>query len=587
MKVFTFVDERKTPENMFKSNDQPELFSFTTELCKKQRDLLDASKEKWFYNLILRNVNENNFKLLYSEIASRPNVAVNILVSALILKEQRGISYDELIESVMFDLRFKVALGLVSIDKVPFSRGTLFNFQNRILEHEEQTGINLIEQVFDNLTAKQIKQLALKTEIQRTDSTLICSNIRKYSRIQLLIEVLIRIERILDESDKKLISEQLQAYLKTGSEKYVYGLKSSELPHELNKLGKVYHAVHAAISGKDKYHVTKEYINFERVYKEHFVVVNQEISPKPTKELNSGMLQSPDDQDATFREKNGKQSKGYTITGTETANPDNPVQLINDIALNPNNIDDTKILNNRVDKIIEKTPDLNELHTDGGYGSEDNDKKFEELEITQITTAVRGRESEIEKKIEQTSQSPVIYSVECHRQTALSTPTKQRYKVRFDLNICKECPLMEKCQIFKNKGRYYFKHEDYLLGKRNSNIKNIPKERRKIRPNVEALMKEFKIRTRNGKTKVRGLFKTSLFAFNVGIAINFGRIYRYLIKNNLINEPFPSNALIFLKNLLKINLLFFRNRKFDCHKANFKIILVSTKYFSNMTTMAA
>lgn len=222
---------------MFKSNNQPELFSFTTELCKKQRDLLDMSKEKWFYNLILRNVNENNFKTLYSDTASRPNVAVNILVSALIIKEQRGISYDELIESVMFDLRFKVALGLVRIDEVPFSRGTLFNFQNRILEHEEQTGINLIEQVFDNLTAKQIKQLALKTDIQRTDSTLICSNIRKYSRIQLLIEVLIRIERILDESDKKLISEQLEAYLKTGSEKYVYGLKSSELPHELKKLG--------------------------------------------------------------------------------------------------------------------------------------------------------------------------------------------------------------------------------------------------------------------------------------------------------------------------------------------------------------
>jgi hypothetical protein len=587
IKVITFVDKIKTQENMFKSNDQPELFSFTIDLCKKQRDLLDTSKEKWFYNLILRNVNENNFKTLYSDISSRPNVAVNILVSALILKEQRGISYDELMECVMFDLRFKVALGLVRIDEVPFSRGTLFNFQNRILGHEEQTGVNLIEQVFDNLTAKQIKQLALKTDIQRTDSTLISSNIRKYSRIQLLIEVLIRMERILDESDKKLISEQLQAYLKTGSEKYIYGLKSSELPHELNKLGKVYQAVHTTISGIDKYHETKEFINLERVYKEHFVVVDQEISPKPTKELNSGMLQSPDDQDATFREKNGKQSKGYTINGTETANPDNPVQLINDIAVNANNIDDTKILNNRIDIIKEKTPDLNEMHTDGGYGSEDNDKKCEKFAITQITTAVRGRESEIEKKIEQTSQSPVVYSVECPHQTALSTPTKQRYKVRFDLNICKECPLKEKCQIFKNKGRYYFNHEDYLLGKRNSNIKNIPKDRRKIRPNVEALMKEFKTRTRNGKTKVRGRFKTSLFAFNVGIAINFGRIYRYLIKNNPINEPFPSKSLTFLKNLLIIGHVFFCKRKSDRHQANFKIILNDTKYFSNRTTMAA
>ena len=586
-KYLLLLTKGKTLKNMFKSNSQPGLFSFKTELCKKQQDILDNSKEKWFYDLILRNVNENNFKPLYSEIASRPNVAVNILVSALILKEQRGISFDELIESVMFDLRFKIALGLVSIDEVPFSRGTLFNFQNRILEYEEQTGINLIEQVFDNLTAKQIKQLALKTDIQRTDSTLICSNIRKYSRIQLLIEVLIRIERILDESDKKLISEQLQAYLKTGSEKYVYGLKSSELPHELNKLGKVYHAVHTAISEKNEYHETKEFINFERVYKEHFVVVNQEISPKPTNELNSGMLQSPDDQDATFREKNGKQSKGYTITGTETANPANPVQLINDIALNPNNIDDTKILNNQIDKINEKTPDLNELHTDGGYGSEDNDKKLEKLEIIQITTAVRGRESEIEKKIEQTSQSPNVYSVECPHQKTLSTPTKQRYKVRFDLNICKECPLKEKCQIFKNKGRYYFNHEDYLLDKRNRNIKNIPKERRKIRPNVEALMKEFKIRTRNGKTKVRGLFKTSLFAFNVGIAINFGRIYRYMMKKGITNKPVPSNTLVFLKNLLKINLLFFSKRKYDCHHANIKIILESINYSSNMLNMAA
>ncbi|GAH01623.1 unnamed protein product [marine sediment metagenome] len=119
----------------------------------------------------------------------------------------------------MFDLRFKAALGLLSIDEVPFSRATIFNFQNRLLEYEQQTGINLIEQVFDNLTAQQIKQLSLKADIQRTDSTLISSNIRKYSRIQLLIEVLIRLERILEETDRRRIGEQLQVYLKTGSDK--------------------------------------------------------------------------------------------------------------------------------------------------------------------------------------------------------------------------------------------------------------------------------------------------------------------------------------------------------------------------------
>jgi len=545
------------------------------ELSKKQRNLLDSSKEKWFYNLIFSGIDEGNFKPLYSEKASRPNVAVNILVSALILKELKGISYNELMESMMFDMRFKIALGLISIDEEPFSRATLFNFQNRLLEYEQQTGIDLIEQVFDNLTSQQIKQLKLKADIQRTDSTLVSSNIRKYSRVQLLIEVLIRLERILDETDKRRIGEQLQAYLKTGSDKYVYALKSNELPRELEKLGKVYHAVHTEINEKASYHAKKGFINFERAYKEHFIVVNHQASPKPTEELNSGMLQSPDDQDATYRKKKEQQSKGYTLNGTETANPDNPIQLLTDIAVNPNNVDDSVILNERIDVIKEKTPELNELHTDGGYGSEGNDKKLEESEIVQVTTAVRGRESEIEKKIGQSSQSPDAYTVKCPRQTVESTPTKKRHKVRFDLNTCKQCPLKGKCRIFKNKGRYYFTHEDYLLSKRNGNINKIPNERRKIRPNVEATMKEFKTRTRGGKLKVRGLFKTSLFAFSVGIAINFGRIYRHIAGNEYLDVLFSAINFFFTKIMINLADFFSVTR-------NLAIKLAGQKIFLNM-----
>ena len=91
--------ERKITYNMFKTNNQPGLFSFEDELSKKQRNALDGSKEKWFYHLVLRNINEVDFRALYSDKASRQNAPVNILVSALILKELKGISYDELMES--------------------------------------------------------------------------------------------------------------------------------------------------------------------------------------------------------------------------------------------------------------------------------------------------------------------------------------------------------------------------------------------------------------------------------------------------------------------------------------------------------
>jgi len=54
----------------------------------------------------------------------------------------------------MFDLRAKAALGLLNIDTESFSRVTIFNFQNRLADYEQETGINLLEKIFDSLTTE-------------------------------------------------------------------------------------------------------------------------------------------------------------------------------------------------------------------------------------------------------------------------------------------------------------------------------------------------------------------------------------------------------------------------------------------------
>ncbi len=78
---------------MFKVNNQPDLFSFESQLLdSKQKELLEKTPEKVFYNLI------------FSNNGSRPNVAVNILISALNLKERKSWSYDELTASIMFGI---------------------------------------------------------------------------------------------------------------------------------------------------------------------------------------------------------------------------------------------------------------------------------------------------------------------------------------------------------------------------------------------------------------------------------------------------------------------------------------------------
>ena len=99
----------------------------------------------------------------------------------------------------------------------------------------------------------------------------------------------------------------------------------------------------------------------------------------------------------------------------ETAHPDNPLNLVTDVDVNPANKDDIVVLNSRLDKIKEKTPDLDELHFDGAYGSEANDLKFEEQNITPVQTAVKGAKAAVEIEIEKNSENE--YVVNCPYQS--------------------------------------------------------------------------------------------------------------------------------------------------------------------------
>ena len=101
----------------------------------------------------LNNIKEEDFSCLYSEIDSRPNVPVNCMVSAILLQHRQKLTYEKLFDSIKFNLLTKTALGLQTLDEVPFSEASLFNFQNRLNAYFIETGINLLERVL-----RQFKQ---------------------------------------------------------------------------------------------------------------------------------------------------------------------------------------------------------------------------------------------------------------------------------------------------------------------------------------------------------------------------------------------------------------------------------------------
>ena len=107
----------------------------------------------------------------------------------------------------------KVALRLPRLDELPFCQASLFNFLNRLNENFIQSGESLLEKVFDHLTAQQLRELKIKTNIQRTDSFLAASHIRNYTRLQLLIELVLRIWRVISVADNVRFKERFDVYL--------------------------------------------------------------------------------------------------------------------------------------------------------------------------------------------------------------------------------------------------------------------------------------------------------------------------------------------------------------------------------------
>jgi hypothetical protein len=540
---------------MFKKNvdhTQADIFGLYNTLPEKMKKGVEKSEHYTFYKLIFCNIKEALFSKLYSDKKSRPNAPINAMVASLILMHRYNWTYEQLFEHIQFHILVKIALGLDNIDEMPFCPATLFNFQNRLAKHFIQTGENLLEQVFDQLTEKQLKTLKLKTSIQRTDSFAAASNIRNYSRLQLLVELVIRIYRILSDKDKKRFLQHFEPYINKTSGQYIYPLQASDIPHEIEKIGQLYHWIEKNL--KASYAGYDIFKTFERVYAEHFTIVHEKVEVKSNNQLKSDCVQSPDDLDATYRKKNGKHIKGQSINIVETAHPDNKVNLITDISTNPLNKDDSKVLNERLDTIKEKTPELKELHFDGAYGSSDNDKKFEKHKITPVQTAVRGAKPAVAMNIEKVSETE--YTVSCPLQSVHSEPTRKRHKAAFDLAICKRCSSRDKCQTLRmNHHRvFYFSNEYYLRQRRQKIIDSIPIKRRKLRSNVEATVSEFVRKMPNKKLKVRGAFKASIFALSCAISINFGRIYRFIQVDPSCYEPI---VLCFI-NVVKDQIQFYR-----------------------------
>jgi len=525
---------------MFRKNEQHlqmPLFSSIDSLPKKHQMRLEESWAGTFYHELFCRIDEGPFAAVYSDEASRANIPVNVLVGFETLKSGFGWSDEEAYDHFCFDVQVRYALGYRDLSQGHFELRTVYNFRHRVAQHMQETGENLIECAFEQVTDKQIAAFELKTDKLRMDSTLIASNIRQTTRLQLLVEVLQRVHRMLDEGDQRRWAADFSPYIKGSSGQYIYHLKRDEYDGHLQGVGELMHRLVAELGAK--YAAEPAYQVLERVFKEHFIIDETALRPRQGEELSAGSLQSPDDWEATYRRKRGEDYVGYVANVTETCHPENPFQLIVQVQTESNNTDDAAMLTAALPSLKERT-DVDEMNTDGGYNSPDVDDVMRTQQVTQIQTAIRGRKPSEEKlgledfewQTNTTDGQPQSVTCPHGQQAEVTTGRKKgRYRAAFDISGCENCLLRDQCPTVPLKRRpesvLRFSQQDVDVALRRQRSADARASKQNLRAAVEATVRAVKHPFGNGKVPVRGKPRVSMTVIGSAVMNNVRQIHRH------------------------------------------------------------
>jgi len=537
---------------MFRKNDvhlQTVMLSSVDALPEKQQRRLAESWAGTFYRELFSRIDETRYAVLYSDEPSRPNIPVNVLVALEYLKAGRGWSDEEMHDAFLFDMQVRYALGYRNLGEGAFELRTVYNFRARLSEHMQQTGENLLDETFASVTDSQIAAFGLKTDKLRMDSSQIASNIREMSRLQLLVEVIQRFQRLLKDEDQARYAADFAPYLQGKAGQYVYRVKYGETAPHLERIGCLMHKLLGELASA--YGDGPVYQILRRVFHEHFVVEAPGVRIKQGHELRADSLQAPDDPEATYRKKAGCDYKGYVLNATETCDPSNPFQLVVAVQAESNTTDDSVLLTTALPELVERT-DVSEIYTDGGYNSPAVDAALAAHQITHVQTAIRGgRPSDKRLNLAdftiQTAQDGTPTTLTCPAGQTVHVEAGRksgRFSVRFDAQQCASCPLVGgpcPAQPGKRDPRpvLRFTQNDVVVARRRQRSAQARTSRQNLRSAVEATIRSIKLPFNDDQLPVRGRFRVNCMMIGSAALTNVRRINRYL---NTRNQPKVENT---------------------------------------------
>jgi hypothetical protein len=522
---------------------------------------------------------------------SRPNKPVNELVSLEIIKHLMGLSDEELEYAYLFDFRVRNALGKETLGDNICSK-TFTNFRSRLLEYEEDTGHNLLREVFEDNRNYLKKEFEIDGSTQRMDSTFIEANIKQLSRIDLIAKV---VHNFLGDLPEEIVQELpagMKKFADTENLDLSYRLEPGEIQSSLETL--VEHAAWLVdrFETNENYADLKSFTHLQQVLDEQCYQISEledddlnqdeddtdhdqsgdsespdweplrtftsiggdteqhqvsddtaekdehedhhdRVGLKQPDEIDSGSLQNPHDDEATHRRKKGENHYGYKANIAETCGSDNPFRLITTVRVDTNNTDDGDLLKEDVTELPYETG-LIDLLVDGGYTHHEAEACCRDHGITQHFSGITGGQPSSEKLSLADAEWDGHKMVACptgHEPFEQQyTAENKRYSGRLDTEVCGTCPHKENCFVQKQQQFYsYSFHERKLeIARRRKRLED-PEEQELLRLRAGAESMINEVYHQDReKTRFTGMNKVKNASIAKAIGTNLKRASRFL-----------------------------------------------------------
>jgi len=499
-----------------KDANQQDIFASIPSMLQGQAYEQYNDENAWhniFRSQLLGRIDETLFKPLYDQTTGAPNAPIRILVGMLSLKEGFGWSDHELYTECRFNLLVRSALGLCNInDSIPVE-STYYLFRKRLHDYQKETGEEIIEKVFREITKGQVIDFHVNGRRIRMDSKLIGSNIAWCTRYEIIHNALVSFYKAFKGTLNLKLSRELRKELEeialTESKKLVYSKNREEIQKSLQSLGILADKILNALDEHDN----ENYGMLKRVFGEHFRVNGTGgVDTLPKEEIKSGSVQNPNDTECAFRDKDGQKVKGYSANLTETCDEDS-LNLILDVQLLPVNTPDVDFFQPGItnsSEVLGQVP--SKVHSDGAYQSPENVWFCQEREINYFFNGIQGKPGRYDLNLE---DDKLIVT---DTQTGAIIPANKTKSGKWSI------------KTDDGKPRYFAQKEIDTCTLRKQ-IENMPFNERNKRNNIEATIFQFCYHTRNNKTRYRGLIKNKMWATLRCIWINLKRIVKYIGQN--------------------------------------------------------